>query len=66
MKRFKSSEHAQRFLEVHGIVATTFDRNDIYFLLRTIEPKGSVDSKRGTRSSQPEIPSSADSLIASS
>ena len=24
MKRFKSSEHAQRFLEVHGIVAAHF------------------------------------------
>ena len=43
MKPFKSPEHAQRFLEVHDIVAATSDRNGISCLLRTTKRNGSVD-----------------------
>jgi putative transposase len=56
MKRFKSPEHAQRFLERHAVLAAHFrsDRNDISFLPRTTKPNGRVDLRPGRKSSQPD------------
>ena len=44
IKRFKSPEHAQRFLEIPTILCLpTFDRNDICSLPHATKRKGSAD-----------------------
>lgn len=54
MKRFKSPEHAQRFLERHDILAAHFRPQATSPLLRTTKRDGRIDWKHDTRSSPPD------------
>ena len=63
MKRFKSPEHAQRFLEVHDIVAAHFRPKRHLLSASDYQAERQSQLKHGSKSSPPDFDVDSDSLL---